>query len=125
MLVKKVTYTDYKGVERTEELYFNLTKAEVAEMELSHTGGLSEHIKKIISAQDGGQIISLFKELILKSYGVVSDDGKRFIKNEQLREEFSQTEAYSDLFMELASDADAASAFVNGIIPKVDAPVKK
>ena len=71
MLVKKVTYTDYKGVERTEELHFNLTKAEVAEMELSHTGGLSEHIKKIISAQDGGQIISLFKELILKSYGCI------------------------------------------------------
>lgn len=125
MLVKKVTYTDYKGVERTEELYFNLTKAEVAEMELSHAGGLSDHIKKIIEAQDGAQIISLFKDLILKSYGVVSPDGKRFIKSEQLKEEFVQTEAYSDLFMELASDADAASAFVNGIIPKVETSVKK
>jgi hypothetical protein len=124
MLVKKVTYTDYKGVKREEELYFNLSKAEVAEMELSHDGGLSEHIKKIISAQSGKDIITLFKDLIIKSYGVISDDGKRFIKNDKLREEFVQTEAYSDLFMELASDADAASAFVNGIIPQVENKVE-
>lgn len=124
MLVKKVTYTDYKGVKREEELYFNLSKAEVAEMELSHDGGLSEHIKKIVSAQSGKDIIALFKDLIIKSYGVISDDGKRFIKNDKLREEFVQTEAYSDLFMELASDADAASAFVNGIIPQVENKVE-
>lgn len=124
MLVKKVTYTDYKGVKREEELYFNLSKAEVAEMELSHDGGLSEHIKKIVAAQSGKDIIALFKDLIIKSYGVISDDGKRFIKNDKLREEFVQTEAYSDLFMELASDADAASAFVNGIIPQVENKVE-
>ena len=85
MLVKKVTYTDYKGVKREEELYFNLSKAEVAEMELSHDGGLSEHIKKIVSAQSGKDIIALFKDLIIKSYGVISDDGKRFIKNDKLK----------------------------------------
>lgn len=124
MLVKKVTYTDYKGLKREEELYFNLSKAEVAEMELSHDGGLSEHIKKIVAAQSGKDIIALFKDLIIKSYGVISDDGKRFIKNDKLREEFVQTEAYSDLFMELASDADAASAFVNGIIPQVENKVE-
>jgi hypothetical protein len=120
MLVKKVSYTDYKGVKREEELYFNLSKAEVAEMELSHKGGLSAKINRIVATEDGEEIIKLFKELIIKSYGVVSDDGKRFIKNDQLREEFLQTEAYSELFMELASDADAASAFVNGIIPQVE-----
>ena len=120
MLVKKVSYTDYKGVKREEELYFNLSKAEVAEMELSHKGGLSAKINRIVATEDGEEIIRLFKELIIKSYGVVSDDGKRFIKNDQLREEFLQTEAYSELFMELASDADAASAFVNGIIPQVE-----
>lgn len=120
MLVKKVSYTDYKGVKREEELYFNLSKAEVAEMELSHKGGLSAKINRIVATEDGEEIIKLFKELIIKSYGVVSDDGKRFIKNDQLREEFLQTEAYSELFMELASDADAASAFVNGIIPPVE-----
>ena len=120
MLVKKVKYTDYKGNQREEELYFNLSKAEIAEMELSHKGGLSAKINRIVATQDGAEIITLFKELIIKSYGVVSDDGKRFIKNDQLREEFVQTEAYSELFMELASDADAASAFVNGIIPQVE-----
>lgn len=127
MLVKKIGYTDYKGNKREEELYFNLSKAEVSEMELSHSGGLSEKIKRIVATQDGAEIISLFKELITKSYGIVSDDGRRFIKSEELRNEFLQTEAYSDLFMELASDADAASAFVNGIIPQMEdpKPVKK
>ena len=119
MLTKKVSYTDYKGVKREDELFFNLTKAEVAEMELSHAGGLSEKIKRIVAAQDGAEIISLFKDLIIRSYGTISDDGKRFIKSDKAREEFLQTEAYSELFMELASDADAASAFVNGIIPEV------
>jgi hypothetical protein len=120
MLVKKVKYTDYKGNQREEELYFNLSKAEVAEMELSHQGGLSEKINRIVATQDSKEIIELFKDLIVKSYGVVSDDGRRFIKNDQLREEFVQTEAYSELFMELASDADEAAKFVNGIIPQVE-----
>lgn len=120
MLVKKVKYTDYKGNQREEELYFNLSKAEVAEMELSHKGGLSEKINRIVATQDSKEIINLFKDLIVKSYGVISDDGRRFIKNDQLREEFVQTEAYSELFMELASDADEAAKFVNGIIPQVE-----
>lgn len=120
MLVKKVKYTDYKGNQREEELYFNLSKAEVAEMELSHQGGLSEKINRIVATQDSKEIIDLFKDLIVKSYGVVSDDGRRFIKNDKLREEFVQTEAYSELFMELASDADEAAKFVNGIIPQVE-----
>jgi len=120
MLVKKVSYVDYNGNKREEELYFNLSKAEIAEMELSHAGGLSEKIKRIVATQDGKEIINLFKDLIVRSYGVPSDDGRRFIKNETLREEFVQTEAYSELFMELASNADSASAFVNGIIPQVE-----
>lgn len=120
MLVKKVSYTDYKGNQREEELYFNLSKAEVAEMELSHKGGLSEKINRIVATQDSKEIINLFKELIVKSYGVISDDGRRFIKSDELREEFVQTEAYSELFMELASDADEAAKFVNGIIPQVE-----
>ena len=120
MLVKKVKYTDYKGNQREEELYFNLSKAEVAEMELSHQGGLYEKINRIVATQDSKEIIELFKDLIVKSYGVVSDDGRRFIKNDQLREEFVQTEAYSELFVELASDADEAANFVNGIIPQIE-----
>lgn len=117
MLKKTIVYVDYNGVERKEDHYFNLTKAEVMEMEMSTTGGLAEKIQKIVDAKDTVSIIKVFKELILKAYGVKSDDGKRFIKSEQISTEFAQTEAYSILFMELATNADEASKFVNGIVP--------
>ena len=117
MLKKTITYTDYNGVERTEDHYFNLTKAEIMEMELSTTGGLAEMIQKITKAQDAPAIIKVFKDLVLKSYGEKSPDGRRFIKSKELSDAFAQTEAYSQLFMELATDADAASKFVNGIMP--------
>lgn len=117
MLKKTITYTDYNGTERTEDHYFNLTEAEVMEMEMSTTGGLAEMIQRIVAAQDAPAIIKIFKELILNAYGQKSPDGKRFIKNQDLRDEFAQTEAYSKLFMELATDADAAAKFVNGIMP--------
>lgn len=117
MLKKNITYTDYNGTERSEDFYFNLTKAELMEMEMSTTGGLAEMINRIVAAQDAPAIIKIFKDLVLKAYGVKSPDGKRFIKSEELRTEFAQTEAYSNMFMELATDADAASAFINGIIP--------
>lgn len=119
MLKKTITYLDYNGTERTEDFYFNLTKAEVAEMELSTEGGLAKKFEKIIAAQDSKQIIEIFKDLILRSYGEKSPDGKRFIKTQEAREAFEQTEAYSDLFIELASNAESASAFVNGIIPQI------
>lgn len=117
MLKKSITYTDYNGVERTENFYFNLSKAEIMEMEMSTTGGFAEMIQKVIDAKDAPSIIKIFKDLVLKAYGEKSADGKRFVKSEELSEEFAQTEAYSILFMELATDADAAAAFVNGIIP--------
>ena len=117
MLKKTITYTDFNGIERSEDFYFNLTKAEIMEMEMGTIGGLSEMINKIIAAKDVPAIIKLFKELVLKAYGVKSDDGKRFIKNDTVRDEFAQTEAYSELFMELATDSDKAAAFVNGIVP--------
>lgn len=117
MLKKTITYEDYNGNSRTEDFYFNLTQAEVTEMELSVEGGLVEMIRRIVAAQDGKQIIATFKDLILRAYGEKSPDGKRFVKNDALRESFAQTEAYSQLFMELATNAEAASAFVNGIIP--------
>ena len=120
MLKKTITYTDYNGVERKEDFYFNLTKAEIMEMEMSISGGLTEMINRIVAAQDAPAIVKIFKELVLKAYGVKSPDGKRFIKSEELATEFAQTEAYSQLFMELATDADAASAFVNGIVPNVE-----
>lgn len=117
MLKKTIKYTDYNGVERTEDFYFNLSKAEVMEMEMSTTGGLAEMINRVVAAQDTPSIIKIFKDLILKAYGEKSADGKRFIKSPEIADGFSQTEAYSILFMELATDADAAAAFVNGITP--------
>lgn len=120
MLKKTITYTDYNNVERTEDFYFNLTKAELMEMEMGAVGGLSGMIEKIISAKDVPAIIKVFKELVLKAYGEKSADGKRFIKSKEISDAFSQTEAYSQLFMELATDADAASNFVNGIAPNME-----
>lgn len=118
MLKETITYKDYNGNERTEDFYFNLTNAEVTEMEMSTAGGLAEMINRVVAAQDAPSIIKIFKELILKAYGEKSADGKRFIKSEEISTAFSQTEAYSILFMKLATDADAASKFVNGIVPK-------
>lgn len=117
MLKKTMTYVDYNGNERTEDFYFNLTEAEIMEMEMGTAGGLSEMIQNIVKAQDAPAIIKIFKDLVLSAYGQKSLDGKRFIKSQELKEEFAQTEAYSQLFMELATDADAAAKFVNGIIP--------
>ena len=121
MIAKTVKYKDFNGVEREEKYFFNLTEAEVTEMELSVNGGLGESIKQIVAAQDTAQLIKIFKELLLKSYGEKSLDGKRFRKTDEngvpLAIAFSETEAYSTLFMELANDDDAAAEFVNGIMP--------
>ena len=117
MLKKTIEYTDFNGEERKEDFYFNLTTAEIMEMEMGVAGGFSEMTQRIVDAKDVPSIIKIFKELILKAYGEKSPDGKRFIKSEELSTAFSQTEAYSSLFMELATDADAAAKFVNGIIP--------
>ena len=121
MIAKTVKYKDYNGVEREEKYFFNLTQAEVTEMELSVNGGLGESIKQIIAAQDSAQLIKIFKDLLLKSYGEKSLDGKRFRKTDDngvpLSIAFSETEAYSTLFMELANDDKAAAEFVNGIMP--------
>jgi hypothetical protein len=125
MLKKTITYTDFNGVERTEDFYFNLTKAEIAEMELEIPGGMTAMIDRITKSQDTPSLIKLFKDLILRSYGKKSDDGRRFIKNQDVVDEFKDSEAYSELFMELATNADAASAFVNGIVPKVPEAAKK
>lgn len=117
MLKKTIAYKDFNDVERTEDFYFNLTAAEVTEMEMSTVGGLAEMIQRIVAAQDIPSIIKVFKDLILRAYGIKSPDGKRFIKSDVISEEFAQTNAYSQLFMELASDAEKAAEFVNAIVP--------
>ena len=117
MLKKTINYTNYNGEQKTKECYFNLSKAEIAEMELEIPGGMAANLRQITEAKDTPSLVKIFKNLILRSYGVKSFDGERFIKNQQVREEFEQSEAYSELFMELATNADSAAEFVNGIIP--------
>ena len=116
MIKKTIKYTDYNGNEREDVCMFNLDEAELMEMELSTTGGLSSTIEKIVQEQDTAKIIAMFKDIVLKAYGQISDDGRRFIKNDTIREEFQQSKAYSTLFMELATDAEAATKFIEGVI---------
>ena len=130
MLKKTITYIDFNGQTRTEDHYFNLTEAEAMEMELTTTGGMVQMMESIIAAQDVPSIIKVFKELILKSYGKKGPDGRRLIKSEEISKEFSETNAYSKLFMELGTDAKKAAAFFDGVISKkpkemVNAPKKK
>ena len=118
MIKKTIKFTDYDGNERSGDYYFNFTKAEVVEMEASETGGMKRMLENIIQTNDTKRIIEVFKDMIQKSYGVKSPDGKRFIKNQEVLDDFMQTEAYSELFMELATNEQSAIAFVNGIFPK-------
>lgn len=118
MYKKPIKYVDYMGNDREEDFYFDLSPAELTELELSMEGGLSAMIQKIVKAKDMPSLIAMFKKLILMSYGEISSDGRRFIKNDEVRIGFSQTPAYSILFMELATNENAATEFVNGIIPK-------
>lgn len=118
MLKKPITYTDFNGAEVTEDFYFNLTKAELIELEMGHEGGLSEALKKIVASEDGKRIMEEFKNIILKAYGEKSLDGKKFVKSQHLRDEFESTEAYSELFVSLVTDPEAAAEFISGIMPQ-------
>lgn len=118
MLMKTVTYVDYNGVERTEDFYFNLTSAEVMEQELTTPGGFSALLQKIIDANDIPSIVEVVKKILLMSYGVKSDDGRRFVKSAELSEAFKQTEAYTMIFMEIATNAEKGVEFIQGIFPK-------
>lgn len=117
MLKRDITYENFNGEKITETFYFNLTKTELVQLEVGYQGGLQAAIQKIIAASDNKSLIEEFQKIILSAYGVKSEDGKRFIKNDELREEFSQTAAYDVLFMELALDEDAAAQFITGIVP--------
>lgn len=117
MLKKVVTYTDFDGNERTEELHFHLSKSELMEMQFNEAGGLEQKLRSIIQQLNGKEMIKTFKELILNSYGEKSPDGKRFIKNDEIRSAFEQTTAYDELFMELVLDSEKMAAFIKGIMP--------
>jgi hypothetical protein len=118
MLKRDITYEDFNGDTITEAFYFNLTRTEIIELEVAYEGGLEAALKRIVAAENRQQLITEFKKIVLLSYGVKSEDGKRFIKNDRLREEFSQTPAFDILFMDLATNDDAAAVFVKGILPK-------
>lgn len=117
MIKKTITFEDFDGNEQTEEHYFNLTKAELLELEMINNGQYSQILTKIGESEDGKQIVEEFKKILKLSYGVRSEDGKRFIKSDELFKAFSQTGAYSELYFELATDAEAGAVFVNGLIP--------
>ena len=119
MLTKTITYTDYNGVERTEPFYFNLSQAELIEMQLGGKDGLySDKLQKMIDNRDAAAIINTIKEFVLKSYGEKTDDGKRFVKSPEISQAFMQTEAYSQLITELLSDDAKSSEFILGIMPQ-------
>lgn len=117
MFKKTIEYTDYNGVDRTESFYFNLSPADLIDMEVE-SGGYKQMIQNIIDSQDVQSLMKAFKELIRRSYGVKSQDGKHFVKNDEVFEEFVSTPAYSNLIMEFLEDTDKAVEFVNGIMPK-------
>lgn len=118
MLKKTMTYVDFDNNTRTEDFYFNLTKAEVLEMQMVEVGGLEQMLRKMIAEQNIPQLIKYWKFIILKAYGQKSPDGRRFMKSEEIANSFSQTNAYSDLYMELSTDGDKAADFVNAIMPQ-------
>lgn len=118
MLKKTITYTDYNGTERTEDFYFNLTETECVELETSINGGLSALINKIIQTNDHNELIQLWKKIIYLAYGEKSLDGKHFVKTKEVKDNFTYTEAYNKLFMELSRNAQAGTDFINGIIPQ-------
>lgn len=122
MLKKTLTYTDYDGNERTEDFYFNLTKLEVLEMEIEIPGGLTGLLTKIVQTKDTKEIMSTFKDIMKKAYGIKEAGGNRFMKGEEISRAFMETEAYCDYVLLLASDAAAGAEFVNGIMPKVPNP---
>lgn len=117
MLKKTISYTDYDGNQRTEDFYFNLSKAEITEMELSMEGGMRAYIKRIIAAKSQLELMKLFKDVLLLTYGKKSDDGRLFLKNDTIRAEFEASPAFSAIYMELMSDAQKAADFINGLMP--------
>ena len=125
MFKKVIKYEDFNGQQREDTFYFNLSKAEIMEMELSTQAGVEEMIKMLIATKDNAKIVQIFKDLILKSYGIKSEDGTRFIKSQELRDAFEQSNAYSELFMEILSSSDAQIAFINGVVNGVNMPEMK
>lgn len=119
MIKWPITYTDYNGEEHTEDFYFNLNKAEVMEMNLEANGSYAEYLQRIVETRDGKKMAYEYKRLILKSYGEKDADGRRFVKSKELSDAFEQSEAFSELYMQLATEDGAAVKFMEGVMPKI------
>lgn len=117
MIKKTVTYTDFNGTKRTEAHYFHFSQAELLDMEMSVDGGFAERIQKIVDAKDQKELLKVIKKFVYDAYGVKSDDGRRFQKSVEIKEAFVESPAYSEIFMELVTNDEAAAEFVNGVIP--------
>ena len=111
---------DFGGTKRTEDYYFNLTQAELVEMQLTTEGGYKEMIEKVLNAKDIKTMSQVFKTILCKAYGVVSPDGRKFVKNQAVLDDFLATQAYSDLYMKLVTDDEAAADFFNKVIPQME-----
>lgn len=117
MYTKKITYTDWLGNERTEEFNFTITKAALMEMQFEREGGMREYLQRIIDAKNRKELMEMFKDLVLRAYGEISEDGKYFIQDDNTKKRFASSPVYSMLFMKMTDDADFAKEFVNGILP--------
>lgn len=120
MIKKVVSYVDYDGNARVENFYFNLTQTELTDLSVKHSGGLNDYIQSIIDAKDVKELYSLFKEIIDMSYGKKSEDGRRFMKSQEILDDFKQTLAYDKLVVSLANDEEEAAAFIQGVIPSTE-----
>lgn len=125
MFKEKITYTDYDGVERTETFYFNFTKTELMELQMSYPGGYAQYVERTVESKDRPELMRMFKDMIKMTYGEKSPDGRRLVKSSELSEAFMQTPAYDELFMKLASDSDYATKFVIGVMPNIGSEDKK
>lgn len=117
MITETIKYTDYNGTERTETYYFNLSKPELLKIEMSEEGSFGDKLKEAVRTNNVRSIIDSIELLILKSIGVKSEDGRRLVKSEELSKAFQESPAYEELYMKLMTNADAAAAFINGIMP--------
>lgn len=118
MIKWTIKFVDYNGNSVKEDFYFHLNKAELMRMQFSANGAYSQFIERITNQRDLRMLGEEFENIILTAYGEKSDDGRTFKKSDDIRENFKSTEAYSELFMELITDADKAVSFIKGILPK-------
>lgn len=118
MIVLTETYTDFNGTKRTEEFRFHFNQAELMEMELSTEGGFSARVQRIIDANSQSELIQIMKKFVVDAFGIKSEDGRRFMKDDNIRRAFVECPAYSKIFMRLATNSEAAAEFINGVTPE-------